>query len=123
MSQSALFLVGAILEFGSRLLINTWNLGTDGAGSRITEHDDGSPAEQPVEATDERHHDDNEDQHDQRVTDQLFSCRRDDFLKFCEDLLNEKHDSRKRVAPGIPVALGAFDDSLTGFVDYLSCPR
>ena len=60
--------------------------------------DDGrQPDEQQVESVDDRHHHDDEAEHDSRELHQLLAGRRDDLAELREDLTDEQGDAREDV--------------------------
>src|SRR6187402_1770730 len=79
-------------------------------------HDEG---EEDVEPIDQRHHDDDEDEHDRRVAHQLPTGRGDDLPQFGDHLAQEKRDATERTT-GAAVFPGIRYDVLTRLVDDFS---
>lgn len=73
--------------------------------------------EKQVKYRDDGHHEDNEREHDERVTHKLLSGRGDDLLHLDHHLAKEETQARKRSTLLGAIHLGVGDDVLTGFVD------
>ena len=65
--------------------------------ARDAEDDVHHPGEEQVEAVHDRHHDDDEAQHDQGVLDELLPGRRDDLAELREHLADEEGDPLEEV--------------------------
>src|SRR3712207_2642988 len=65
----------------------------------------------------DRHHDDDEHQHNACVAEQLLAGRRDDLPELPEDLSQEEGDAREGAAACRTLLLGVCDEILTRLVD------
>ncbi len=99
-----------------------------GDGSAAQPANDPSPNTQAtpqpnsvVQAVHDRHHDDDEHQHDAGVAEQLAPGRGDDLPQLGEDLTDEESDPCERAAPFCALPLGTRDEVLAGLVDNLAC--